>query len=173
MIMNFDEYLEYNLQDIRSSMPFRYQTFMSTSQATACVNHAKSNKNLYCWWTFKHRSDYYAIGPYVNKLIIDELEMSNDDPIEYFKNGVIVHCDHYRPKMKGGHRINAYANTVSRKEYRSKVKRHKLRKQRNITRQIMKKNGLSFVDYSMFRYLYSGDISIDSIKAAWESVPSF
>lgn len=120
---NLNSYFNKEFGLIDDCLPVKYQLIMSVHDATALVNYTNANKNLYCWWTIKHRSGYYAVGPHINKLVIKELELSNDDPIEYFQKGAVVKCDHYKPKMKGGHRHNARVNAEKVKIFRSKTAR--------------------------------------------------
>jgi hypothetical protein len=120
---NLGSYFNKEFELIDDCLPIKYQLIMSVHNATALVNYTNANKNLYCWWTIKHRSGYYAVGPHINKLVIKELELSNDDPIEYFEKGAVVKCDHYKPKMKGGHRHNARVNAEKVKTFRSKTAR--------------------------------------------------
>ena len=112
-----------SLETIDYILPMKYQMMMTIRDAKYLVDYTKSNKHLYCWWTIKHSSGYYAVGPYVHKQVIKVLENIGDDLVEYFSKGMVVSCDHYRPKMKGGHRHNARVNAEKVKCFRSKTAR--------------------------------------------------
>lgn len=132
---------------------------------------------FYSWHThsIKLSDSYNAFGPKITAEFIQASGESEQDIIDYMsKHSLFAESEYFRPDMKGGHRDNAYMNSVTRKLHRSKALRRKVRKQRNVTRQFVKTNkgpvGINFA----FRYLYKDVKNADDVvKAAWETVPTW
>lgn len=150
--------------------------FMYSRSAKDDYNKFHKGK-FYSWHTHsvKLSDSYNAFGPKITAEFIQASGESEQDIIDYMStHSLFAESEYFRPDMKGGHRENAYMNSVSRKLYRSKAKRRMLRKQRDTTRQFVKTNkgpvGINFA----FRYLYKDVKNADDVvKAAWETVPDF
>lgn len=97
---------------------------------------------FYSWYTNRNMTTdccYTAFGSKITAAFIQAYGENKMDALDYLsKHLLYAESEYFKPEMKGGHRDNAYMNSISRKLYRSKAKRRTMRKQRNTTRQLVK-----------------------------------
>lgn len=104
-------------------VPFSLWRSKLPAQAMALVEKIRKSNTCYSWYTIAHRNTYYAIGPSIEKQVVELFDMTGTDAVKFFEKGAIVTCSTFKPNLKGGHRQNAWYNANFRKTYRSKQAR--------------------------------------------------